>query len=54
MECLVQNIPFFFKQWGKREFNVNPDDPTIDSNHVEHAKGGCQVNGKVYRDMPVM
>jgi protein gp37 len=51
-ECLKFDIPFFFKQWGKREFNMDPNDPTIDVEHKEHAKGGCQVNGKIYREMP--
>ena len=41
-----------FKQWGKKEFNVNPEDPTIASDNEQHAKGGCQLNGKVYRSMP--
>ena len=51
-KCSRLNIPFFFKQWGKKEFNINPNDPTIHTNHKEHAKGGCQVDGVVYREMP--
>ncbi len=50
-KCNKVDIPFFFKQWGKREFNINPQDPTIKSDHKEHAKGGCQVDGIVYRAM---
>lgn len=50
--CSKAKVPFFFKQWGKPEFNVSPEDPTIDKEHPLHAKGGCQLDGKVYRDMP--
>jgi protein gp37 len=50
--CRRTGTPFFFKQWGKKEFNVNKNDPTIESNHLNHAKGGCQLNGMVYREMP--
>jgi len=52
LKCNHMDIPFFFKQWGKKEFNANQNDPTIRANHLEHAKGGCQVDGKVYREMP--
>lgn len=51
-KCKKSNTPFFFKQWGKSEFNANPTDPTINSNHKNHAKGGCQLNGKIYREFP--
>jgi protein gp37 len=46
------NVAFFFKQWGKPHFNVNPADPTIEKNHPHHAKGGCQLNGRVYHAFP--
>lgn len=51
-ECAKNKIAFFFKQWGKKQFNPNPLDPTIATNHPDHAKGGCSLNGKVYRDFP--
>ncbi|MFD0798462.1 DUF5131 family protein [Maribacter chungangensis] len=51
-KCEIREIPFFFKQWGKKEFNENPNDPTIQTEHDQHAKGGCQVDGEVYREMP--
>jgi len=51
-ECEKKKVAFFFKQWGKSKFNANPDDPTIMSEHPEHAKGGCELDGKVYREMP--
>ncbi len=51
-QCRKQKVAFFFKQWGKHYFNDNPNDPTIESDHPLHAKGGCQLNGKLYREMP--
>jgi protein gp37 len=53
-ECKKQRVPFFFKQWGKPHFNADEQDPTIRKNHPLHAKGGCQLNGRVYREMPRM
>lgn len=53
IKCEANNIPFFFKQWGKAKFNSNPNDPTIDAKHPDHAKGGCQLDGKIYRQMPI-
>jgi protein gp37 len=53
-ECKKSKVPFFFKQWGKPEFNVNPNDPTKNKEHSMYAKGGCQLDGKVYRQMPVI
>ncbi|MDZ4711340.1 MAG: DUF5131 family protein [bacterium] len=50
--CKQNKIPFFFKQWGKPEFNVNQNDPTIDAKHENHAKGGCLLKGKMYRELP--
>lgn len=50
--CAANSVPFFFKQWGKAKFNVDPTDPTIHTAHPMHAKGGCQIDGRVYRDMP--
>ncbi len=52
-QCKKHKIPFFFKQWGKSEFNIHPGDPTINSKHKNHAKGGCLLEGKVYRELPV-
>ncbi len=52
--CLSQEIPFFFKQWGKKEFNDNQDDPTIAADHNYHAKGGCLLDGKVHRELPMI
>lgn len=52
VKCKEGRVPFFFKQWGKPKFNVNPLDPTIDPKHPQHAKGGCELDGKVYRQMP--
>lgn len=51
-KCAQANVPFFFKQWGKVEFNPDPGDVTINPNHPQHAKGGCLLNGRVYRALP--
>lgn len=52
IKCMLQRVPFFFKQWGVARHNPNPKDPTIKADHPLHAKGGCQLFGKVYREMP--
>ncbi|MBI2969050.1 MAG: phage Gp37/Gp68 family protein [Bacteroidetes bacterium] len=51
-QCKKANVLFFFKQWGRPKFNINPDDPTIDIEHKHHAKGGSMLNGRTYREMP--
>ncbi|WP_285060065.1 DUF5131 family protein [Pedobacter ginsengisoli] len=53
IKCEEFRVPFFFKQWGKPKFNVNQNDPTIDAKHPDHAKGGCQLDGQIYRQVPV-
>lgn len=50
--CDRYTVPFFFKQWGKTKFNINPNDPTIEKKHPFHAKGGCQLYGRIHREMP--
>lgn len=52
-QCDQGNIPFFFKQWGKPKFNVDPSDPTIHKDHPHHAKGGCLLDGNKYRSTPI-
>jgi len=51
-QCDKEGVDFFFKQWGKPKFNINPNDPTIKADHPQHAKGGCTLNGRIYRKMP--
>jgi protein gp37 len=51
-ECLHHEVPFFLKQWGKKQFNPDPNDPTIDNEHENHAKGGCLLDSELYREMP--
>lgn len=51
-QCRQKRVKFFFKQWGSRSFNANQEDPTMDKHHEFYAKGGCQLNGRVYREMP--
>lgn len=50
--CEDQNVPFFFKQWGKVKFNPDSNDPTINKHHPYRAKGGCMLDGKLYLDNP--
>lgn len=50
--CEEKKIAFFFKQWGKPKFNENKNDPTIQATHPQHAKGGCELDGEVFRQMP--
>lgn len=52
IKCEESSVAFFFKQWGKAKFNVNPNDPTIETEHPHHAKGGCELDGRIYRQMP--
>ncbi len=52
-KCEENKIPFFFKQWGKPKFNIDQSDPTINSDHPQHAKGGCQLDGVIYRQLPL-
>lgn len=53
-KCEQQNIPFFFKQWGKAKNNPNSNDPTLNKEHRYYAKGGCQLNGKIYWANPTV
>lgn len=50
--CKREQIPFFFKQWGKREFNPDLFDPTLDKLHPFYSKGGCMINQTIYREYP--
>lgn len=51
--CQKHNVPFFFKQWGKRIFNPDSLDPTLNRNHLYHAKGGCMIDNKTYLEYPI-
>ena len=51
-QCKAAGVPFFFKQWGDKKFNPNPNDPTKVKGHENYAKGGCELDGEVYREMP--
>jgi protein gp37 len=50
--CNAQEIPFFFKQWGKRAFNPNINDPTIHKSHEHYARGGCLIDNRLIREFP--
>jgi protein gp37 len=52
LQCQDSGVKFFFKQWGKPDFNINKNDPTINTEHPQHAKGGCLLLNNVYREMP--
>jgi len=57
-QSALENIPFFFKQWGKKEFNPDQKDPTIPvrgerENVGEHKpKGGHLIDGLAYEELP--
>jgi|APSaa5957512622_1039677.scaffolds.fasta_scaffold06540_1 protein gp37 len=54
-QCIKENIPFLFKQWGHHSFNPDPQDPTIkgdDKKSIKKAKGGRQLDGKIYNNFP--
>ena len=51
--CYERDVPFFFKQWGKDKFNPDQADPTKVKRHEWHAKGGCLLNGFIYRGFPL-
>jgi len=51
-KCRSANIPFFFKQWGKHDFNPNVNDPTAAKTHPHYSKGGCMIDDAIYRDYP--
>ncbi len=53
VQCKNNNVPFFFKQWGKKQFNANPNDPTMNKENKIYAKGGCELDGIVIQEMPV-
>lgn len=50
--CRTFDLPFFFKQWGRLEFNVDQGDPTASKEHSLYAKGGCHLDGRVCREIP--
>ena len=52
--CENISIPFFFKQWGKSMFNPDQTDPTIKRDHKFHSRGGCLINGQLFRKLPVI
>lgn len=53
-KCKNQNVPFFFKQWGKTKNNPNPNDPTLNKEHRYYAKAGCQLDGKLFLANPTI
>jgi protein gp37 len=51
-QCDIYGSAFFFKQWGDKKFNPDQTDPTMIKGHVEYSKGGCQLDGEIYREFP--
>lgn len=51
--CKSSSTPFFFKQWGKTLFNPDQNDPTIKKDHKNHSRGGCLINGQIFRELPI-
>lgn len=47
-QCRRQKVRVFFKQWGKRAFNPDGDDPTL-----TESAGGAQVHGQIIREFPI-
>lgn len=52
--CSREDVPFFFKQWGKTRNNPNPNDPSINKLHRYHSKGGSQLDGRTYWGNPTI
>lgn len=50
--CRKEQVPFFFKQWGRKTFNPNKKDPTINKAHGNYAKGGCMIENKICKELP--
>jgi len=51
--CKNSDTPIFFKQWGKKNNNSDVNDPTQNKSHQHYAKGGCQLDGQIYREFPI-
>jgi protein gp37 len=51
-QCVAAGVPFFFKQWGHRRNNPDPNDPTAKHNGGK-AKGGRMLDGRLWDQMPV-
>ena len=49
---VAKGIPFFFKQWGHDRNNPSQEDPTSKRRPGGWAKGGCQIDGFVWEQMP--
>jgi protein gp37 len=53
-QCDNLKIPFFFKQWGNKKNNPDKNDPTLLAKDTNHAKGGCQLNGEIFHEFPII
>jgi protein gp37 len=50
-QCVAAGVPFFFKQWGKRQNNPDPCDATAKKNGGT-AKGGRILDGRTWDNVP--
>ncbi len=62
-QCAEEGVAFFFKQWGRKEFNPNPNDPSIPKTFKDMSdtdkklekskpKGGNQIDSISYSEFP--
>jgi protein gp37 len=57
-QCDEESIAFFFKQWGRKEFNPDQSDPSIlkkeekEIKDKKDSKGGHLIDGVSYRTFP--
>lgn len=51
-QCDIAGTNFFFKQWGSVKNNPYDNDKSINQDHPNHAKGGCLLEGKYYKEIP--
>jgi len=53
INCKAFDTPFFFKQWGAKRNNPDKGDPTLMKGHQYYAMGGCQLDGQIFRELPI-
>ena len=52
-QCGRAGVSFFFKQWGHLRNNPDPDGWTVVKQNGGKAKGGWQLEGRTWDEMPV-
>ena len=51
-QCVDAGVPFFFKQWGNIQSNLDPGDRSFKKNGGKD-KGGRMLDGRIWDEMPV-